>query len=74
MKKTFSCSTCGTISEDQNQLCQPEMMEGNETCLVDLRQTANMCGEIKAQEIYTCESCGRPALEPERLCEPVRNR
>ena len=64
------CTRCGAIATDKNQLCKPDIFQGEEGCAIP-EKSFNwfpVHGNCQPKN-YTCAKCGREALSDEYLCE-----
>jgi hypothetical protein len=71
MTRIYECGTCGVVTEDPGQVCEPERLENAGVYCGTQGETANMCGEMKEHLAYVCGSCGRPAQQADMVCKPL---
>ena len=67
----FYCGTCGTVSLDQNNICNPggKLKKGDWCGSKDLPPPQNCHNKVHTQR-YSCENCGKSSMNPALLCEP----
>ena len=70
MSELYKCGICGVITEEKSQICDVESLKGKEDYCSPDHQREQMCHDMKEQASYVCNSCGRPADQPEHLCSP----
>ncbi len=72
MTRIFECGTCGVVSEASEQLCEPQRLENMGVYCGDRGPTSHMCSDMKDHLAYVCGSCGRPAQQPDMVCNPLQ--
>ena len=70
MKKTFKCSTCGTITKTRANLCNPVELERRVDHCSPSTSDANICEKEKARLEYECGVCGRQTDDSSLVCIP----
>jgi len=72
----YRCKTCGNVIAGKGHLCDP--MPGNiggtahicDYCGVSTDNPRHICKPKLAKIRYTCETCGRVAVDRDLLCNP----
>jgi hypothetical protein len=73
MTNRYECGSCGVISEESNQLCQPKEVAGvEEYCGV--LAPRDICDTMNETASFECAACGRLADEKELVCDPHKIR
>jgi len=67
----FYCDTCGAVSLDQNNLCNPagKFTKGDWCGSKDL-PPSKTCQNNVYTERFECDNCGKTSMNPALLCEP----
>lgn len=69
---SFSCKTCGAVSEHPGHLCSPSGQPSTcRDCGENDVAANHICVEKIAAFKVTCESCGRMAMDKSQVCKPV---
>ncbi len=72
MAELYKCGICGAVTKAGEQVCDVVAIEDkDEYCGTDDKPTV-MCNTMRKQAAYMCNSCGRPADQPDHLCDPLK--
>lgn len=69
----FYCGNCGTVSLDQNNICNPagRITKADWCGSKDLPPPKN-CQNRVHNDRYACKNCGKSAINAALLCEPEK--
>lgn len=71
--KAFICANCGAVSLDSQGVCKVQGMGTKaDWCGSKTHLKPQLCHNMRHNVRYSCENCGKVAVNPELLCEPVR--
>jgi len=71
--RAFVCALCGAVSLHSQGVCQVQGMATRaDWCGTPSNAMAHQCKNHVHMIRYRCNKCGRVAVNPELLCEPVR--
>jgi len=71
--KTYTCETCGVISNNRAHLCNPVPTEQGVDCNycgAAITEPYHVCAGMVKEPEYYCSQCGRVAVESRVLCRP----
>lgn len=71
MGKIYACGTCGVVTRIESQVCAPKEQEDKDQFCGYSKPRAEMCEPVRETLAYSCGSCGRPAQQPELVCNPL---
>jgi hypothetical protein len=73
VKKVYTCSTCGRVSDKMSHLCSPEKAKQTFVCAFCGRSAGDpyhVCAPMAAQMKFVCRTCGRVTPFRGGVCEP----
>lgn len=69
----FYCGDCGTVSLDQNNICNPAgKLTKADWCGTKDLPPAKTCHHRVNTDRYVCKNCGKSSINPALLCEPEK--
>ena len=71
MGKIFECETCGVVTKNEAQICTPKEKDDKKKFCGFSKPRASMCEPVRQTIPYSCGTCGRPAQQPELICNPL---
>ncbi|MBN1902393.1 dodecin domain-containing protein [Candidatus Sumerlaeota bacterium] len=68
------CPTCHQVVGEDGHLCAPTTKEDTtcEWCGALIPNARHLCNDKIKEIAYICNSCGRTAVKPEHLCNPIK--
>jgi predicted RNA-binding Zn-ribbon protein involved in translation (DUF1610 family) len=71
--RAFVCADCGAVSLDADGICRVQgMATRGDWCGTPSLAPAHHCRNHVHNVRYRCHKCGRAAVNPGLLCEPVK--
>ena len=71
--KAFHCGTCGAVSLDQNNICNPAgRITKVDWCGSKDLPPPQTCHNRVNNDRYSCKKCGKTAINAPLLCEPEK--
>lgn len=68
---SYTCNTCGALSEAPGHLCSPCDDESEcSFCGTPEVDSKHVCKDKLSEMKYVCGGCGRVAVEENNLCKP----
>lgn len=74
MMDSYKCGTCGVVSDQKEQMCEPVETKMEEYCGSGPEHISQVCEEMDQRMDHQCSTCGRPTDNPEMVCDPWRIR
>lgn len=71
MTRIFECGTCGVVTHNRDQLCNPEEREDRHSFCGTAPERGTMCDDMRKKLPYVCGTCGRPAGQADLVCKPL---
>ena len=74
MANVYECQVCHTIKEGADELCEP--VEKHDICSPQVDRLASrqsQCKSIETKSEHYCAGCGRPSIDPAKLCIPQQH-
>ena len=71
MGNIYECETCGVVTKTESRVCVPKQHKDKEQFCGFSKPRTSMCQPVKESLPYSCGDCGRPAQQPELLCNPL---
>lgn len=69
----FLCANCGAVSLDANKICKVMgKVQKSDWCGSTGVHPPTFCHNKVHTTRYQCNKCGKVAVNPELLCEPVK--
>lgn len=73
MTNLYECGSCGVVSEESNQLCDPKEVAGLQDYCGEMPVRA-ICDDMNTTAEFECAGCGRLAVSKELVCDPHKIR
>ncbi|MBW1846247.1 MAG: hypothetical protein JRJ27_03685 [Deltaproteobacteria bacterium] len=69
----FYCGSCGAVSLDQNNICNPAgKLTKADWCGSKDQPPAKTCQNLVNNARYICKNCGKSSVNAALLCEPEK--